>query len=661
MKSLSPIKDSTNSANFSYFVKEQEQKDDQMINELIFKKYQIKKKFAKTSTIDIYDGISIENNQPVTIKIEKKTKEKLYLEEEAYNLYSFKGFGIPELIKIGKRENNIVLIETKKGPSLYELFWQNNKKFTLNEICLIGIQCIERLKWIHSKYYIHRNIKPENFVIGLDDPHVIYLQNFYLCQRYRSSKSFQHIKLIYINQFVGTERYGSINALRGFTQGRKDDLESLFYMLIYFFLGKLPWQGLKEENEVSKHEKILKEKRNFKIDKYKQIPQEFCSLFKYVKNLKFDEEPKYLSMIKKLQNILKENQCFNNNDFYWIKNNDKCHGSNIKIKKEGIRGRLLDKIQNQSKTENLNIFSGRKVKNDDVNLDNIGFGYIDDDDNENEEKEDSVKEREKTDYQVRIKRLAFDESENENQEKNEEDDKSIENDLNESNSSINTKIYKLNGPKESLAKKDLSDNPNIANNNEINNKNSNNLSQKESKNKTLIFSHKSKNICNEIIAEEPFNEDESEKNSPEIRNCNQNNILEENNPIYDDILKGKSIASSNSNKIKQESTKESIQYNNIKESDIKGNNEPVSLILIKNNSQEDKKEKQKIITNNNKENDDKNKKKIVKDSNNKIIITKKKENKFGQIMGPVPIDKMKRAKSLGNKGKKEKNKDCIIF
>ena len=235
MKKDNLIKDSTNSILFTHKIKEHEEKDDDMINQIIFKKYEVKKKCGRASTIDIYEGISKDDDQPVIIKIEKRTQKKLYLEIEAYNLYSFKGFGIPELIKFGKKNNNIILIQSKLGPSLSELFTENNKQFSLNEICLIGIQCIERLKWIHSKYYIYRNIKPENFLIGIDDPHVIYLQNFYLCEKYKSSKTDKHVKFQYTKEIVGTQRYGSINALRGLSQGRKDDLESLCYMLIYFF------------------------------------------------------------------------------------------------------------------------------------------------------------------------------------------------------------------------------------------------------------------------------------------------------------------------------------------------------------------------------------------------------------------------------------------
>ena len=328
------FKGSTNSILFTHKIKELEkQQEDQMINQIIFKKYEVKKKLGKSSTIDIYEGVSLEDNKPVLIKIEPKTSEKLYLETEAYNLYTFKGFGIPELIKLGKKNNNLILIESKKGRSLYDLFMENNRKFSLNEICLIGIQCIERLKFIHSKNYIHRNIKPENFVIGLEDPHVIYLHNFYLCEKYRSSKTNLHAKFKYTKEIVGTERYGSVNALRGLRQGRRDDLESLCYMLIYFFLGKLPWQGISGDSESERHQKLLKEKKSFKIENYEQIPKDFCTLFNYVKNLKFEEEPKYSVMIKLLQNIRNENQCFSNVNLFWINKNNECKGANIKTKK----------------------------------------------------------------------------------------------------------------------------------------------------------------------------------------------------------------------------------------------------------------------------------------------------------------------------------------
>ena len=657
------FKGSTNSILFTHKIKELEkQQEDQMINQIIFKKYEIKKKLGKSSTIDIYEGVSLEDNKPVLIKIEPKTNEKLYLETEAYNLYTFKGFGIPELIKLGKRNNNLILIESKKGRSLYDLFLENNRKFSLNEICLIGIQCIERLKFIHSKNYIHRNIKPENFVIGLEDPHVIYLQNFYLCEKYRSSKTNQHAKFKYIKEIVGTERYGSINALRGLRQGRRDDLESLCYMLIYFFLGKLPWQGISADSDTEKHEKLLKEKKSFKIENYKQIPKDFYTLFKYVKNLKFEEEPKYSLMIKLLQNIRNENQCFSNVNFFWVKKNNECKGANIKTKKEGFRERLYSKIDNSVKSEEKN--AGIKfIKNIDVNIENLGEGYIDDDDKDDEDEgEEEVihTHNGKSAYQFKVNHsISCDESKNKNQdnendndnEENEENNSYREDALNHSNSSINTKVYKLNGPMELFIKRDI-----------LNDEDINKIEGLQNDKSEQKISKISKNNTQTIIEED--NEGEGEGEGEEV----PENIIQENNYIKNNI---KNYSSSNSN-IKEDSTKVSIQFNNKDSYGNKGskgsNNDPSTIIIVKDSNngskkEDDKTNKNNIITNinsNNEKNIEKVKKKRSVDA--KILVTKKTNiNKFGQIAGPEM--KLNRSKTIkkGDKKSIKNNKDCIIF
>ena len=660
MKPNDLIKGSTNSILFSHKIKEQEQKEDELIHQIIFKKYEVKKKCGKTSTIDIYEGLSKENNNPVIIKVENKSQEKLYLESEAYNLFTFKGFGIPELIKFGKRKNDIILIQSKLGRSLNELFVENNKKFSLNEICLIGIQCIERLQWIHSKNYVYRNIKPENFLIGIDDPHVIYLQNFYLCEKYKSSKTNQHAKFKYTKEIVGTERYGSINALRGLRQGRKDDLESLCYMLIYFFLGKLPWQGLKASNEVLKHENLLKEKKNFKIEKYKQIPKEFCNLFKYVKGLKFEQEPKYSIMIRLLQKILTENQCFNNTNFFWIKKNNICLGTNIKTKKEGFRQRLIGKIENNIQKKNTTTEYQRKLAKSKDLFENLGKEYIDDD--EDDEEEDNNYEISAFQVKVNNKMSDDDESSNENKEES-DNNESKENDLNNSNSSINTKIFKLKGEIEKIVKRDLMNDSDIDNFEESQNANPSKLSRDNEVNRinSIKKSEKLKIDCNEIIHEEPINEEEEEndKGNEEIKESIPENNVIENNKNYV-IDKSKTFVSSNSNgTTKQDSTKESIQYNN-KESEIKNNNNNQgSLIIVKNSNNNNKNQN----INNNKENINivsSNKKKNKKKSLDKILISKKDSNKYGQIKGPN--ESLTRSKSIITKStKKDKNKDCLIF
>ena len=615
-----PFEGSTNSVLLTHKLKDQEEKDDEMINEIIFKNFKIKRKCGWTTTINIYEGFSIDNNKPVLIKIENinQKQKKLYLEEEAYNLYTFKNFGIPELIKFGKRKNSLVLIEAKKGRTLYDLFLENNRQFSINEICIIGIQCIERLKWIHSKNYIHRNIKPDNFTIGIEDPHVIYLQYFYLCQKYKSSQTNQHSQLRFTKEIVGTERYGSINALRGLTQSRRDDLESLCYMLIYFFLGKLPWQGIKAENQTEKLEKILNMKKNFKIENYSQIPKHFCTLFSYVKSLKFTQEPKYQMMIRLLQDIREENDCYNNKNCFWILDKSICQCANIKIKNKGFRERLLYKIKGIKKKEKEK-FLKKDINISDVNVINLGKNYVNEELEEEEEEEDEKEKKEK---------------ENTNKENNNEEKK--ENVLNKSDSSDGTKIYKLDDSMESEIKKDIMNDPELNNIDEFKNKKSINRSNSYQ----IQYSENYNVDMFNAIKEEPIYENESEYEGNNNKEFKQNIIEEINN--YNNIaaVKKKNISdfSSGNPYIKQESTKDSIHVNVMQNS--KGNSSNGSVIFVKNsNKKEDGKEK-KNINNRNKK---------VNKANSIDFKYDKDINKNSRISN-------KRSGSI-----KQTEKDCIIF
>ena len=141
------------------------------------------------------------------------------------------------------------MIGSKKSRILKKiiLFKENNFKFSLKTVCMLAEQMITRLEYIHKKYILHRDIKPDNFTIGRGKKsHIIYLIDFGLSKKYKSSKgNHEHIKYSENKKLIGTARYASINALKGCEQGRRDDMESLGYVLMYFLRGNLPWQGLK--------------------------------------------------------------------------------------------------------------------------------------------------------------------------------------------------------------------------------------------------------------------------------------------------------------------------------------------------------------------------------------------------------------------------------
>ena len=630
------FKGSTTSIMFTQEIKDKEKQTDENLHKIIFKKYEVQNKIGKTSSFKIYEGINITDKTPVIIKIESRSKEDLYLEIEALNLYTFKDLGIPKIITTGKTKSSIILIEEKLGPSLYDLFIENKRKFSLKEICLIGIQCIERLKGIHSKNYVHRNIKPENFRIGLNDPHVIYLQNFYLCEKYKSSTTNKHVKLSLSNKIVGTERYGSVDALRGLRQGRKDDLESLCYMLIYFFLGKLPWQDIKAENEMEKYKILLNMKKKFNIENYKDIiPKEFRTIFKLIKNLKFDEQPKYSLYIRLLQKIREENQFFDQNDFFWIKNykNLKIKKNNIKPKKEGFRKRLFLKLNTMEKTEVRPI-----LENNNSNFDQIGERYMDD------ELSDNGSLDIKTDIHQKISLLSQSENKNEKEKEKEKEEikEENENNLNDSkssDSSINTKVYKLNGHIKNFLQKQINHDTDIIINNDSG-KDNDIEKDKEKDENIKINSINKKDNLSYIIEEKIEEENQSIINTQEI-DKEENKITIQENKINslnnnDNITPTPNNSNPNSKIGSYTLTNASSE---IKETKGKDNIETPQMIIEKKNSNDN-------------------------NGNNKInmekrisVDNKKKENRFGQIMGPEVEIKRKNSKS----GNDTKDKDCMIF
>lgn len=300
------------------------------LNSIIFKKYLIISKIDQGSFGSIYLSKNIITNENVAIKVENRKISNPLLEREAYILFYLKGPGLPEIKSFGKTKDLYILIQTLLGPSLSNLLDKHSIKFTVKDICLLSIQMLERLEHVHSKNFIHRDIKPQNFLMGIKDPQMLYLIDFGLAKKYRSKKG-KHIKYSICNSITGTPRYCSISAIKGVEQSRRDDLESLFYVIMYFFRGNLPWQNLKIKSREARFNKINEIKKNIS---YKQLcqnlPKELYELGIYIKNLKFEEDPDYFFMKKCFYSILENINTQNDNMFSWL---DKT-GNNPGIKKD---------------------------------------------------------------------------------------------------------------------------------------------------------------------------------------------------------------------------------------------------------------------------------------------------------------------------------------
>ena len=263
-------------------------------NKIIFKKYKPICKIGEGAFGNVYSTVRLKDKSVFAMKTEKKTSESKILESEAYYLFTLQGFGIPKLISFGHTKNYNVLIETLLDKSLKYLCIDKANKCNIIEICLIAFQLLDRLEWIHSKDLIYRDLKPENCLIGINDPNVIYIIDFGLCKKYRSTKTGKHILPKMTGKFNGNIKYCSPNVLKGKEASRRDDLISLGYMLIYLFKGKLPWdhilKNIKSQNYI---ELIFLKDTNGYGKLFTNLPSEMVEFIKYARNLKFEQEPNY--------------------------------------------------------------------------------------------------------------------------------------------------------------------------------------------------------------------------------------------------------------------------------------------------------------------------------------------------------------------------------
>jgi len=182
---------------------------------------------------------------------------------------------------------------------------------------------------------MHRDIKPDNFLIGTGkNANTIYVIDFGLAKHYKDPKTNMHIPYKDKKNLTGTARYASLSTHLGIEQSRRDDLEGLGYVLLYFLKGSLPWQGLQAKNRKEKYEKIKEKKQAIPIEKLcEELPYEFGMYIKYCRELKFDEDPNYIHLRGIFEILFKERKYVMDFMFDWkLFKEQKKHSDNAAIK-----------------------------------------------------------------------------------------------------------------------------------------------------------------------------------------------------------------------------------------------------------------------------------------------------------------------------------------
>lgn len=265
---------------------------------------------------------NLETHEEAAVKLESVASYTDLLFREAGILKKIEGTpGTPKVLWYGHKPGFHALILQLLGPSLHKLFCLSKKQFSLKTVLMVADQVISRILSLHSHHLLHRDIKPENLLIGLEhNSTLIYLIDYGLAKKYKNKQG--HSAYEENLGFIGNQKFCSANALLGIQQSRRDDLEAIGYLLIYFAKGSLPWDDIKATARNDKKEFITKMKTQVTVETLCEgLPEEFSLYMQYVKALGFETKPDYRYLLNLFRGLMQKNEWLYDWDFNWTSHN----------------------------------------------------------------------------------------------------------------------------------------------------------------------------------------------------------------------------------------------------------------------------------------------------------------------------------------------------